>query len=119
MKKLIFLFITVFFLLSCDSMENNYQDYLINIQQYSPKVTNLKFQVPETGTVVLTWTNPGGDTAVKIKIDTGNKVYETTEMVNTYRLENLEIKGYTVSVYTIDSYGNSSVPTSVSFFPKP
>lgn len=119
MKKTIFLLILACTLMACESMDANYSDYLKEVKQYSPRVTNLKADIPERGTIVLTWTNPIGDTAVKIKIDTGDNVYETNEMVNTYLLENLEVKGYTIAVYTIDRYGNLSVPTTVPAFPRP
>jgi hypothetical protein len=119
MKKLIFILLAVCFLAACDSMDANYRDYLKDIPQYSPRVTDLKAEVPERGTVVLTWTNPIGDTAVKIRIDTGDDQYDTDEMVATYTLEGLEIKGYTIAVYTIDRYGNPSVPSTVPAFPKP
>lgn len=119
MKKQIILILFVLSLVACDSMDSNYIDYLKDIKQYSPRVTNLKAHVPEVRTVVLTWENPIGDTAVKILIDTGNDSYQIDEMINTYRLENLDIKGYTINVYTIDKYGNKSVPATVQTFPNP
>jgi hypothetical protein len=118
MKKLIFMLLAACFLAACDSMDANYRDYLKDIPQYSPRVTNLKAEVPERGTVVLTWTNPIGDTAVKIRIDTGDNHYDTSGMVETYTLEGLEVKGYMIAVYTIDRYGNLSVPSTAPAFPK-
>ena len=106
---------------ACDSMESNYSDYLKDLKLYSPCVTNLTAGVPEAGVIVLTWENPIGEVAVKIRINTGdkNKDYESDEMIDTYRLENLNMKGYTISVYTIDAHGNLSVPATVQTFPSP
>jgi hypothetical protein len=119
MKKLIFILLAGCFLAACDSMDSNYRDYLKDLPQYSPRVTDLRAEIPARGTVVLTWTNPIGDTAVKIRIDTGDNQYETSGMVDTYTLEGLEVKGYTIAVYTLDRYGNLSVPSTVPAFPKP
>ena len=38
-------------------------------------------------------------------------------MISEYTFENMPIKGYTISVYTIDRYGNFSVPQTVNAFP--
>ena len=119
MKKLMFLVVLALSFAACDSMESNYSDYLKNIRQYSPRVTNLKAEVPEEGVIILTWTNPESELAVKIMIDTGDNKYEIDEMISTHRLENLEIKGYTISVYTEDKHGNLSVPAKVQTFPTP
>lgn len=119
MKKLLFILWTGLVLVACDSMDANYRDYLNNVKQYAPRVTALSAEIPEVGKVILSWTNPIGDTAVKIRIDVDTTQYIINEMVETYTFEDLEIKGYTISVYTIDRFGNLSVPTSVQVFPKP
>lgn len=116
MKKWIFLVILSFGFIACDSMEDNYIDYLKNVKEYSPKIQNLtKKESPHV--VELFWNNPEGDLAVKIKIDTGENVVLLDEMVEYYKLENLEIKNYDISIYTIDKYGNLSVPERISAFP--
>jgi hypothetical protein len=101
---------------ACDSMDDNYKDYLYNVQQYSPSVRNLT-HVDALGTVELFWENPPGNLAVKIKIDWEAGADTINEMIEYYKLENLEIRGYDISVYTIDRYGNLSVPVTVSAFP--
>jgi hypothetical protein len=68
----------------------------------------------------LFWENPTGNLAVKIKIEVKDDSIQSfiiDEMVDYYKLENLEIRGYDISVYTIDKYGNLSVPATVSAFP--
>lgn len=117
MKKLIFFMsVVVTGLFSCTSMDDNYIDYLKNVPTYSPRVTNL---TKEEGfrTATLRWTNPSGDLAVKIKITTGDEELIFDEMINHYTFEDLDVKGYDMSVYTIDRYGNLSVPATISVFP--
>lgn len=117
MKNWIYAIAIVIGFTACDSMDDNYKDYLKDIPKYSPRVTNLN-AVSSYKTVELTWDNPAGSIAKKIKIDTQDTVFIIDEMINHYKLENLEVKGYEISVYTIDSYGNSSIPTTVPAFPK-
>jgi hypothetical protein len=97
-------------------MNDNYIDYLKNVPAYSPRVTNL---TKEEGfrTVTLRWTNPPGDLAVKIKITTGDEELVFDEMIDHYTFEDLDVKGYEMAVYTIDRYGNISVPATISVFP--
>ena len=117
MKHLIYIITIIFGFTACDSMDDNYKDYLKDIPKYSPRVTNLN-AVSSFQTVDLTWDNPAGNIAKKIMIDTQDTVLIIDEMVNHYKLENLEVKGYEISVYTIDAYGNSSIPTTIPAFPK-
>jgi hypothetical protein len=116
MKKQIIMLGILLAFSACDSMDDNYKDYLHNVQQYSPSIRNLS-HLDSLNTVELFWENPSGNLAVKIKIDWGDDSLIIDEMVDYYKLENLEIRGYDISVYTIDRYGNLSVPVTVSAFP--
>jgi len=107
------LFITVY---SCDKMDDNYREYLELQRTYSPKVTNLSAQVG-LKTATLNWDNPQGDIAKKIMVDyqDDSLIFET--MVDSVILNDLEIKGYNISVYTIDAFNNYSVPATIQIFP--
>lgn len=107
------LFITVY---SCDKMDDNYREYIELQRTYSPKVTNLSAQVG-LKTATLTWDNPQGDIAKKIMVDyqDDSLIFET--MVDSVFLNDLEIKGYNISVYTIDAFNNYSVPATIQIFP--
>ena len=115
-KSIFFLGVLIVALYACTPMNDNYIDYLKNVPTYSPRVTNL---TKEEGfrTVTLRWTNPTGDLAVKIKITTGDEELVFDEMIDHYTFENLDVKGYEMAVYTIDRYGNISVPATISVFP--
>lgn len=120
MKKIIYMAVALLCMLaSCESMEDNYKEYLENTKQYSPAIRNLK-KVESLRTIELMWENPPGDLAEKIQIITGDEGRDPIvidEMVEYYKLEELEIRGYDISVYTIDKYGNYSIPVSISAFP--
>ncbi len=83
---------------------------------YPPRVTNL---VAYEGLreVSLTWDNPAGNIARKILIDYGDDSLYYENMVDSVHIDSLEIKGYTVSVYTLDAYDNKSVPETITIFP--
>ncbi len=101
---------------SCDKMEDNYAQYLARERIYPPKVKNL---VAYEGLreVSLTWENPSGDLAKKILVDYGDDSLLIETMVDSVHIGDLEIKGYNVSVYTLDDYNNRSVPESTTIFP--
>jgi len=103
-------------LTNCDKMEDNYTDYLNNVQTYSPRVTNLK-ALSGLRVATLTWKNPEGNIAIKNCIRFEDSTIILDPMVETYTLTNLEIKGYDISVYTIDKFENYSVPAITSIFP--
>ncbi len=103
-------------LANCDNMDNNYKGYLDNIQVYSPRVTNLT-AVNGLKEATLTWKNPQGSIAVKNAIRLQDSTIVLDALVETYKLTNLKIIGYQVSVFTIDKFNNYSVPTSLSIFP--
>ena len=100
----------------CEKMEDNYSQYLEKEKVYSPKVTNL---TAEEGLMEATlfWDNPVGGIARQIKVDYGDSIITSEEMIDSLKLTGLEIKGYDVSVYTLDSFGNVSVPETIQIFP--
>lgn len=114
--KMTYVFILLFTLLSCDKMDDNYKQYLDDEQIYSPKISNLKATVG-LKVAMLHWDNPKSDIAKKIVVDFEDGHLEFETMVDSALLENLDIKGYTVSVYTIDAFNNYSIPTSIQIFP--
>ena len=120
MKKIIPILTIAFTLVACDSMDDNYIDYLHNIKVYSPAVMNLR-NIDTYRTVELMWDNPQSDIIQHIAItwDAGENdtVVITPEIVDYYKIENMEVRGYTISVYTVDKYGNLSIPRSVNAFP--
>lgn len=115
-KSILFIFI-ILNLLACDSMEDNYMVYLKNVKQYSPRVTNLT-AITSYKTVVLNWDNPTTEMAKKIRIDIDDSTLVFDELINSYKFENLAVKGYQISVYTIDKYENLSIPTDIYVFPE-
>ncbi|MEI6555646.1 MAG: DUF4998 domain-containing protein [Paludibacter sp.] len=114
--KIISLLLVSLLFANCDSMEDNYKDYLKNVQVYSPKVTNLTV-INGLKEATLTWKNPQSNIAVKNAILLQDSTIVLDSLVETYKLTNLEIKGYQISVYTIDKFNNYSVPASISIFP--
>ena len=103
-------------LTNCEGMDDNYQNYLANVKVYSPKVTNLTV-VSGLKEATLTWKNPQGKIAVKNAVKLQDSIIMLDGLVETYKLTNLEIRGYQVSVFTIDKYNNYSVPVTTAIFP--
>ena len=121
MKKIIFTIAIVFMFAACDPMDSNYIDYLHNIRVYSPTVINLR-HIDTYRTVELMWNNPQSDVVEHIKIAWDGGIEKDTAVitpgiVNYYKIENMDIRGYTISVYTVDKYGNLSIPQTVNAFP--
>jgi hypothetical protein len=120
MKKLIFILIIAVALPACDSMDSNYVDYLHNKTVYSPAIMNLT-HIDSYRTVELMWENPQSEVVQKIKIawNIGEKdtAVVVPELIDYYKIENMEVRGYDISVYTVDRYGNLSIPAVVSAFP--
>lgn len=117
MKKAInwFISLLMFFALGCEKMEDNYEQYITN-QIYSPKVMDLTASIGYK-TALLEWSNPTGDIAKKIEIVYDDVLINSDELISSYQLTDLELKGYQVFVYTIDIHGNRSVPAQVYIFP--
>ena len=114
--KIIGTIIITFLLTNCNSMDDNYKGYLKDVQIYSPCVTNLTV-VSGLKVATLSWKNPIGNIAVKNIIHLQDSVITLDGLVETYQLKNLEIKGYQISVYTVDKFNNFSVPASITIFP--
>lgn len=108
--------IVVFLWTGCEKMEDNYKDYLTNVKVYSPRITDLRV-VSGLKEATLTWKNPQGKIAVKNAIKLQDSTIMLDGLKETFKLTNLEIKGYQVSVYTLDKFNNYSVPVSVNIFP--
>lgn len=101
--------------IGCEKMDDNYQQYISN-RIYSPKVIELTAKVGYK-TALLEWKNPAGDIAKTIEIKYDDVVINTSELVGYYQLTELELKGYDISVFTVDQHGNRSVPAQVYIFP--
>ena len=101
-------------LAACDNMDALYTQYMQE-QTYSGKISNLQGQ-SGTGRVVLTWTNPEDQISKKIKIvygdDKQEKIYET--LGDEASIDGLTASAYQFTVYTMDAFGNLSVPVSIS-----
>ena len=112
-------------LTSCGEMDDNYQQYLESIPTYSPAVRNLKAVSPEAGSLTLSWEVVDdthlikGIEIVAKKTATDMKTYETKEVVTEYTITDLDLQGYEFSVYTVDGFGNRSIPVSATFTPIP
>jgi hypothetical protein len=107
------LFLSLF---SCTGMDDNYKQYLEKERVYSPKVSKLT-AVVGLKTATLKWENPDSDIAKKILIDYQDDSILFESMVDSAVIDQLEIKGYNVSVYTIDAFNNYSIPTTIQIFP--
>jgi len=103
-------------IIGCESMEDNYLHYQEDEKVYSPKVKNL-VAVSGLREATLSWDNPEGELAKMIYVDLGDSQITIEEMVTTVTLTELEIRGYDISVFTIDAFGNYSVPETVQIFP--
>ena len=115
-KTLIYIVASLFvFLGACSEMDDNYEDY-ISHRMYSPKVENL---TAENGyqTCTLRWSNPSGNLAKSIEISYDEEFISFDTMVDSAIISGLEVKGYTMQVFTIDAYGNTSVPAETYVFP--
>lgn len=104
---------TTFF--SCRSMEDNYAQYK-EPRIYAATVKNIQV---ENGfqRVTLRWENPAVESMDYIEIRYEDQLVETQGMVEEITFENLQVKGYTFTLRTVDSYGNTSIPQSVYAFP--
>lgn len=115
-RQIISFIFLVILMAGCGKMEDNYQAYLNDIQIYSPRVSKLTVK---TGLreATLNWENPQGNIAVKNAILLQDSLIVLDGLVETYKLTKLKIIGYQISVYTLDKFGNYSVPASISIFP--
>jgi hypothetical protein len=100
---------------SCGEMDDNYKDYLTN-RVYSPKIQNLS-ATNGYKECTLKWDNPSGNIAKTIEVHYDDEVLSFATMIDSLVITDLEIKGYSIQVYTIDNYGNNSVPSEAYIFP--
>lgn len=124
MKKILFFVMCVLvFNTSCTDMDDNYKQYLEDIPTYSPTVTDVAAVSPEAGSLTLSWELPKIQLAKSIEI-----VYKETStvsdkielgLVTSYTLTGLKLQGYTIEIYTIDKYGNRSIPVTKFYTPIP
>ena len=129
MKKILY-FLTIVVIAavattSCKDMDDNYKEYLEDIPTYSPPVRNLTAVSPEAGTLTLSWSiDDKSQRAKSIRIlvkktPTDVQTYDIPELVMEYTVSGLDLQAYDFDVYTIDSFGNLSIPISRTFTPIP
>ena len=112
------LMIVFLFSYGCDTMEDNYKEYL-GEYNYPGKVKNLRVY-PGFERVVLAWDNPKAQKTKSIRIlygtDSTQVDYET--LVDSVSIDGLDDgTGYEFIVYTLDAQKNLSVPVSLTAFP--
>lgn len=121
MKKIISIVFSICFIAffeGCDSMEDNYKQYL-GEYNYSGKITNLR-SYPGFERVVLAWDNPKDQKSKSIKIIYGpdSTVVTYDNLIDSVSIEGLDAgTGYDFIVYTMDKDKNLSVPTKITAFP--
>lgn len=113
-----FLFSILLFSYACESMEDNYEQYL-GEYNYSGKVDSLRVY-PGFERVVLAWDNPKDQKTQSIRVVYGSDSttidYET--LVDSVSIDGLDDgTGYDFTVYTLDAQKNLSVPVSITAFP--
>ena len=110
---------------SCKDMDDNYKEYLEDIPTYSPPVRNLTAVSPEAGTLTLSWSiDDKSQRAKSIRIlvkktSTDVQTFDIPVLVMEYTISGLDLQAYDFDVYTIDSFGNLSIPISRTFTPIP
>lgn len=129
MKRLIYLIAISCMVLisstSCEDMDSNYREYLDNIPTYSPAVRNLRAVSLELGNLTLMWDIVDETHLIKSmrivvkKTATDMRTIEIPEVVTEYTVTGLELQGYEFEVFTIDGYGNLSIPVTETFTPIP
>ena len=129
MKRLIYLIAISCLVLisgtSCEDMDSNYREYLDNIPTYAPAVRNLRAVSPEPGNLTLMWDIVDDTHLIKTmrivvkKTATEKQVIEIPQVVTEYTVTGLELQGYEFEVFTIDDFGNLSIPVTETFTPIP
>ena len=110
---------------SCEDMDENYREYLDNIPTYAPAVRNLRAVSPEPGNLTLMWDIVDDTHLIKTmrivvkKTATEKQVIEIPQVVTEYTVTGLELQGYEFEVFTIDDFGNLSIPVTETFTPIP
>ena len=129
MKRLIYIISIVCMVLvtatSCKDMDDNYKEYLDNIPTYAPAVRNLRAVSSEPGSLTLIWDIVDDTHLIKSmrivvkKTATDMRTIEIPEVVTQYTVTDLELQGYEFEVFTIDGFGNLSIPVTETFTPIP
>ena len=110
---------------SCRDMDENYKEYLDNIPTYAPAVRNLRAVSPEPGILTLLWDIVDDTHLIKTmrivvkKTATDIRTIDSPEVVTEYTVKDLELQGYEFEVFTIDGFGNLSIPVTETFTPIP
>ena len=128
-KNLLYLvaiaFLTLMSTVSCKDMDDNYKQYLEDIPTYSPAVRNLTATSPEAGSLTLKWEIVDDTHLIKSirilvkKTATDVKTIDIPEVVTEYTVTGLDLQGYEFDVYTVDGFGNLSIPVIETFTPIP
>ena len=118
-------FLTLMSTVSCKDMDDNYKQYLEDIPTYSPAVRNLTATSPEAGSLTLKWEIVDDTHLIKSirilvkKTATDVKTIDIPEVVTEYTVTGLDLQGYEFDVYTVDGFGNLSIPVIETFTPIP
>lgn len=100
----------------CESIDDNYKQYLEEYN-YSGKISNLKVAVGFQR-AILTWDNPTDQKSKTSLIVFGKDSIAFDQLVDSVSISGLNSgSGYDFSVFTLDAYGNRSVPISISALP--
>lgn len=102
----------------CDSMDDNFKQYLEEYN-YSGKIDSLRVH-PGMERVILAWNNPKDQKSKTIKVVYGadSTVLSFNTLVDSISIEGLTAgTGYEFIVYTLDVHNNLSVPTYITAFP--
>ena len=115
----------LFTAVSCKDMDDNYKEYLDNIPTYAPAVRNLRAVSPEPGQLTLMWDIVDATHLIQKmrivvkKTATDMRTIDIPEVVKEYTVTDLELQGYEFEVFTIDGFGNLSIPVTETFTPIP
>ena len=86
---------------------------------------NLRAVSPEPGNLTLMWDIVDDTHLIKTmrivvkKTATEKQVIEIPQVVTEYTVTGLELQGYEFEVFTIDDFGNLSIPVTETFTPIP
>ena len=103
---------------SCDGMDDNFRQYLQE-RNYSGRIENL-VATPGFERVVLRWDNPTDQRSQRIRIVVSGfeEPIEFDSLVSEASIEGLtDATGRTFTVFTLDAFGNQSVPVSATAIP--
>lgn len=125
MKRMLFTLLSCAVLaVACDPMDSNYRHYIDEHQTYSPRVENLAARSAEVGSLTLRWTLPESTLPQTMEIvyaesSTSSETIKVDKLITAYTFDGLKEQGYTFRIYTLDVFGNRSVPVIHDFTPIP